>query len=87
MTWSNVIWRGKDRWFQVINKYLVVFQNVKMQKSDSVNQKQEEIQKITGQLLERALTFSLQNLDSTDADSIPTSSKRTELTSITATKR
>ena len=59
MTWSNVIWRGKDRWFQVINKYLVVFQNVKMQKSDSVKQKQEERQEITGQLLERALIFSL----------------------------
>ena len=39
VTWSNVIWRGKDRWFQVINKYLVVFQKVKMQKSDSVKQK------------------------------------------------
>lgn len=59
MTWSNVIWRGKDRWFQVINKYLVGFQKVKMQKSESVKQKQEERQEITGQLLERDLTSSL----------------------------
>lgn len=42
MAISNVIGRGKGRWFKVICKYLIILQQVKMQKKQFCERKKQE---------------------------------------------
>lgn len=57
MALSNVTGRGKGGGFQVVCKYLVILQQVKMQEINSMETKARA--ETGNHLLERALTFCL----------------------------